>query len=204
MSSTSLLSAVLERAFNRYIQLDECTPQKLAVLEGNIIAVEIKYTSLVLYLDFQHGNVFIHESLDGEPQARIIASPVALMRLGAGADSSDLMFHGEMEIQGDTDLGQQFKHILEELDIDWEEQISRLAGDALAHRISHSFQQLVRWGKETRDIVALDTAEYLQQESGLLPMKAEIDELLSCIDELRSDTDRLEARIRRLHDKAIA
>jgi len=203
LSSTSLLSAVLERAFNRYIQLDECTTQKLAALDGNIIAVEIKYTPLVLYLYFQNGNVFIHESLDGEPQARIIASPVALMRLGAGEDSSDLMFHGEMEIQGDTELGLQFKHILEELDIDWEEHLSRLTGDALAHRIGHGLQQAARWGKETRDIVALNTAEYLQHESGLLPMKAEIDELLSCIDDLRSDTDRLEARMRRLHDKVI-
>lgn len=195
MSSTSLLTAILERAFNHYIQLDECAPKKLADLDGNVIAVEIKYTSLVFYLDFQHGNVFIHESLDGEPQARIIASPVALMRLGTGVDSSDMIIHG------DTELGQQFKHILEDLDIDWEEHLSRLAGDALAHRIGHAFQQAKGWSNETRDIVAANTAEYLQQESGLLPMKPELDELLSSIDELRDDADRLEARVRRLHDK---
>ena len=58
-----------------------------------------------------------------------------------------------------------------------------------------------RWGRSTLKTLKLDLKEYLQEESGLLPVRREIEIFLGDVDALREDTDRLEARIERLRGR---
>jgi ubiquinone biosynthesis protein UbiJ len=59
----------------------------------------------------------------------------------------------------------------------------------------------MQWGSTTADTLGKDLAEYMHEESRMLPQQAEINDFLSAIDEFRSDVDRVEARIKRLIQK---
>ncbi len=103
-----------------------------------------------------------------------------------------------MEIRGDTDTGQAFQDILSEVDLDWEEPLSRLTGDVIAHqagKLVHEGRQFIRQACGTLE---QDLSEYLQEEARLLPARIEVHYFLDEVDRLRSDTDRLTARVARL------
>jgi ubiquinone biosynthesis protein UbiJ len=88
--------------------------------------------------------------------------------------------------------------ILDGLDIDWEEHLSHLTGDIVAHKMGNLVRGIFSWGKQTTKILSQDAAEYLQEESRELPNRREVDAFLKNIDILRSDVDRLEMRVSRL------
>jgi ubiquinone biosynthesis protein UbiJ len=113
-------------------------------------------------------------------------------------DSAPLFFAGEVEIRGDTRLGRQFKSLLADMEIDWEEQLSRLVGDIASHRIAGLFNDLRKWSKTAADNFADDLGEYLQEESRDVVSGAEMGMFYQQVDKLRDDTERLIARIHRL------
>jgi ubiquinone biosynthesis protein UbiJ len=103
-----------------------------------------------------------------------------------------------LEISGDIELGQRFQRILRTLDIDWEEQASRLVGDVAAHQIGRAARALRAWGRDAVRTLGQDATEYLQEESRVLAKRPQVDGFLRDVDRLRGDVDRLLKRLERL------
>ncbi len=199
------IASVLETAINQVLQLDPDTVEQLQQLQGKVIAVELKAVNVTLYLMPQEVpqekalNVFGH--FEGEPDTVLRGTPIAMAKMGLAKNAGDVLFEGDVEISGDVELGQKFREILDGLDIDWEEHLSHLTGDIVAHKIGNLVRGIVGWGKQTTEILGQDAAEYLQEESRELPNRREVDGFLKNIDTLRSDVDRMEMRISRLGDR---
>jgi ubiquinone biosynthesis accessory factor UbiJ len=103
-----------------------------------------------------------------------------------------------VEISGDTHLGHQFGEFMAGLDIDWEEQLSRLTGDVIAHEIGNAARGLLDWGSRQTRTFEQNLQEYLQEELRMTPSRLEIEPFLADVDRLRDDVERLDARISRL------
>ena len=101
-------------------------------------------------------------------------------------------------VEGDTAVGSEFQVALAQLDIDWEELLSRVVGDAAAHQIGQFWRGFRDWSRCTGDLLLRDGTEYLQQERQVLPPRHAIERFLSAVDILREDADRLAVRIERL------
>ena len=84
------------------------------------------------------------------------------------------------------------------IDIDWEEQLSRLSGDVLAHRLGTMVRGALDWGRRAKQSLERDVAEYLREETGLNPRQDEVESFVAGVDVLREAVDRLEARLERL------
>lgn len=194
----TLVCASLEAAVNRVLRLDPDTLARLTALSGKVIAVELRGLNTALYLVPEKSGLNVFSRFDGEPDTALRGTPLALARMGLEKHAGDSLFAGDVEIIGDTELGQEFREILDGLDIDWEEQLSLVTGDAVAHQIGNAVRSASAWGKKTLETLSRDAAEYLQEESRDLPNRGEVESFLTDVDELRSDVDRLEARIKRL------
>ena len=191
-----IICAAVEGAFNRLIAMDPEARRRVAAMQGKVIAVRFKGVDLCLYLIATDRGVQVYPHYDDEPDTEITGTPMGLLSLGLG--NTDAMFDGDVEIIGDVELGQRFKRMLDKLDIDWEEQLSRYTGDAISHHIGRVVRGGLQWGRRTLNTLALDMAEYLQQESRDLPTQAEVSPLLDGVDNLRDDVARLEARVARI------
>ena len=189
---------LLETAFNKYLALDPEAPEKLTAIEGKVIAIAIKGPNRNIYLSINNREIQFLKEYDTEPDATIIGSPAALFRLGIHQDAAPLFFAGEVEIRGDTRIGRQFKSMLTEMEIDWEEYLSRMVGDMAAHRISGMLNELREWTASAYDNFANDVGEYLQEETRDVVGEAELGIFYQQVDNLRDDTERLKARIDRL------
>ncbi len=194
----STAADLLTAAFNNYLALDPEAPEKLKAFDGKLIAIDVKGPDLKLYLSVNGDKVNIASAQDAEPDATIIGSPAALFKLGRHRDSAPLFFKGEVEIRGDTRLGRQFKALLTEMEIDWEEHLSRVVGDVAAHRFMEFVSELNAWGSSAASNFADDMGEYLQEESRDVVSGAELDEFYHYVDRLRDDVERLMARYERL------
>ena len=190
--------SLLEAAFNKYLALDPEAPEKLSAFDGKVICIEIRGVKRRLYLLIRDKKIAVDAHYDDPPDATICGSPPALFKLGLHRDSAPLFFAGEVEIRGDTHLGRQFKSLLADMQIDWEEHLSRLTGDIVAHRIAGLFKQLTQWSSSAADNFADDLGEYLQEESRDVVSGAEMEMFYQQVDQLRDDAERLTARIDRL------
>lgn len=192
------LTAALETALNRYLHLDPNAVQRLAVLEGKVIGIVVEDLNLHMYLLPGKDGVQVLGRCEHPADTMLYATPAALWRLARGGDAARMMLRREVRIEGDTQLGQEFRAILERLDIDWEEHLSGLIGDVLAHQLSRGMQAGRRWSTATAESLEQDLSEFLQEEAQLLPAPAQVLSFMDDVDRLRSDVDRLEARLRRL------
>ncbi len=190
--------AALERVLNEYIALDPEGAAAFSEVAGKIIAIELKGFGTRFTVVPDEGRLQLFGHYDAEPDCLIRATPVALMRMGRTPNQSALLASGEVEIRGDTAAAQAFSNAVRQLDVDWEEQLSRLLGDPIAHQIGNGARAAARWGKQTSETLAADVGEYLQEESRLLPTRYEIDVFLSDVDLLRDDVERTAARVERL------
>lgn len=200
MTTPAVLAAGLETALNALLRLDPETQARLVALDGNVIAIEAEGLGLTLYLQPNASGIQIKESYDGEPTVHIRGTPLALARQGRGQRSTD----GAITVEGNTAVASEFQAALAHLDIDWEEQLAKVVGDAAAHQTGQLLRGVQRWSQQAGDTLLHDSTEYLQHEAQVLPPRYAVEQFLSAVDTLREDADRLAARIERLRQQIAA
>jgi len=198
MSISTLVIASLEQAVNGYLDMDPQAREQMRGLHGQVIAFELQGLGRKLYLIPGQNRLQILSFYEGDPDCTLRGTPLALAAMSEQRTKTDRIFSGDVEITGDTDLAHRLGKILAAMDIDWEEQLSRFSGDIIAHEVGNAVRGTSRWGRSTLNTLKLDLKEYLQEESGLLPVRREIEGFLAEVDTLREDTDRLVARMERL------
>ncbi|MGB5541336.1 MAG: SCP2 sterol-binding domain-containing protein [Gammaproteobacteria bacterium] len=189
---------MLESAANGWMGLDPDNRARMAALEGRCIGIDLTGTGLQLYLYPGEHGIRISGEHEGPADTLLHGSPLALARLGIGGTTGKPLFTGEVTISGDVETGQEFKAILDEMDIDWEEHLSRLAGDTVAHRLGNAARRAGRTLRHGRLTLEQDIGDYLKEELRLLPARIEVDNFAADVARLRTDADRLAARIKRL------
>jgi len=195
------VTAALEVAINRVLALDEETLARLSSMQGKVIGIELRGLDVSLFLIPEINKLSVYGRFEGEPDTLLRGTPIALMRMGLVKHAGDVLFAGDVEISGDVELGQAFSEMLDDLDIDWEEHLSQLTGDLVAHKVGNVIRGAFAWGQQTLETLGKDAAEYLQEENDTLPNHDEVESFLAKVDSVRSDVDRMEARVRRLENK---
>jgi ubiquinone biosynthesis protein UbiJ len=189
----------LEAAINRYLGLDPGTGERLAALDGRVIALELLGLDLRLLFRVHGRRIDVVDDPELKPDTVLRGTPLGVARLGLGrGNAAGTLFSGEVEIAGDVETGQAFKGVLDAIDIDWEEQLARFTGDVIAHQAGNAARVAGRWLDRVRLTLEQDLSEYLQEELRVVPTRIEIENLVEAIDRLAMDTERLEARLNRL------
>ena len=198
MTVTATAFAALEQLLNTAIRLDPETPNRLAPLHGLVIELQLVGPDISLYLIPGPNGIQLLSAFEGKPDCTLRGTPLDLSRMRGSRESADQLFGGAVEISGDTELARQFGDFIAELDMDWEEQLSKLTGDLVAHEIGTAARGLFDWGSAQTRTFEQNLQEYLQEELRLTPSRLEFEPFLSDVDRLRDDVERLEARIARL------
>jgi ubiquinone biosynthesis protein UbiJ len=201
---TMSVTAGLETALNTALRLDPEAFKRLNKFSDKVIAIELQGLDLTLYLLPGANGINLMSQYPAEPDTTLSGTPLAMAKMALGPDASKVLFSGEVTIRGDVETGQRFKRLLDELDIDWEELLSRYSGDIVAHKLGNLVRATAAWGQQTLNILGQDAAEYLQQEGQDLPLPGSVRQYLQAVDAVRDDTARLEARVARLRQHLSA
>lgn len=199
MSLSDLAFAGLEQAINRYLALDPDAVRLLAPDHGRVIRLSLTGLGLDLFfVPQQDGRLQLLRRIEGEADCTLAGSPIDLLRTGDRDESARQLFSGRVRLSGDTELAQRFGNTLAGLDIDWEEQLSKLSGDVVAHQLGRQIRRGRDYVRDLVETVDLDLGEYLSEELRVLPGRNEAEAQFAEIDRLRDDVERAAARLERL------
>ncbi|MFQ6021361.1 MAG: SCP2 domain-containing protein [Acidiferrobacterales bacterium] len=205
MNEPGFLVNVLEQVVNRLVRLDGESLDRLAPFEGKVIRLCIAggvpfASASEIYVLPTAAGLRLLSNYDDEVDVTLRGTLPTFLRLLRGGARLELFAAGELETSGDVELGRRFQRVMENLDIDWEEQVSHVVGDVAAHKLGNFVRDARAWQRQSAQTLGADLAEYLQEESRVLATRARVEAFLEAVDVLRADTDRLEARLRRLRE----
>ena len=195
---SSTLTAMLDTALNAWLRLGDDSAAKLQAIAGKVICIHITGLNIKLYFFPDANGIYTMTEYAGQADVTIKASPISLLRLNMASDRGKTLLDSDVNIEGDMGLSEKFSQILTEIDVDWEEWLSHLIGDIAAYQLGEGIRKASHWCHETQQAMQMNTSEYLQEEIRVLPAEAEVAYYMEQVDTLRADTDRLEARLKRL------
>ena len=190
--------AGLEKAINTYLGLDPDTVTRLAVLEGKVIKIVLTDLQIHFFILPKKNGIQLVADYSQPPHTTISGTSVGLFKASCAQISNSALFKNAIYIDGDTALGESMRHLLTHIDIDWEEQLSHIVGDAVAHQVGVGFRHTIDMGRYTAKTIRDNVREYLQEESQCTPTRAEVESFLHNVSTLRNDVDRAEARLKRM------
>lgn len=189
---------LLETIANRVIGLDPFSQRKLAALDGRVIAIHSDQPDFDFYLQPTDAGLRFLKKPEGEPDVTLRGDMSGFIKLlkSDGAGFSD----AGVRIEGDVEIAQKLKSVMEHLDPDWEEELSHHVGDVAAHQIGRAARGFTRWLQSTHRTVEQNAAEYFQEEARVLATHDQVEQFVEDVDHLRDDVERLVTRVEQLRN----
>lgn len=198
----TLVLAGIERTLNALLAKDAAASERLAALSGQSLLIRFEQPRLAIALHFHRAGIdlcYATEMPEQDADAVVELTPETVSEWISGASLERLMFSGKLSIRGKVFLLEATRDLLFGLDPDWEGELARLLGDTSARSLADGLRQAARWGMRTRRELMADLGEYVTEEARLLPGRRQKERLREHLTDLEIATDRLEARLKRLH-----
>ncbi|AZE14910.1 Ubiquinone biosynthesis protein UbiJ [Pseudomonas chlororaphis subsp. aureofaciens] len=192
------LLASVEHGLNRVLRLDSTALPRLQHLNGKVIAVDCRSPSVQLFvIPGDEGlTLAAHWAADADCTLRTPAS--SLVRLALSQDKTSVLHSPEVELEGDSGVLLELAAILQDLELDWEYELSRWLGPVATQLLSGHLRSRTRWYRQGFASLNQNLAEYLAEESRTLVGQHEAEARFSELDRVKLDLERLEARFERL------
>lgn len=190
-----MFSSVLAAAVNHALEQSGWARDRLRPHAGKTVRFVVVPFDVALTVD--EGGYVRPPGAGAEPALIVRLSPWLLPRLLLEKEAA----YREVQTEGDAELAADVAHLFRHLRWDLEEDLSRVFGDVLAHRLAQGGAALARWPVQAASGIAQMWVEYAREEEPLFPKREEVARFLADVDTLRDDVERLEKRIARLEDQ---
>ncbi|MBL0499112.1 SCP2 sterol-binding domain-containing protein [Aeromonas caviae] len=202
MPMDAMVTAVIETSLNQLLALDKQSPERLRKLTGKVLKLELRELK-PLWFVFSERRLDVLARFEGEAEADAVLS-LSLTALGLLKEPSALTRYireEKLDLSGDPQLVQAFSALLGELDIDWEEELSRYTGDVVAHTLCSGARQARRFVGRELCRSQRQVAEYLTEEARLAPGPLEVASFNDDVEELAQQMKAIELRLARLEQQ---
>ncbi len=190
---------LLQQAINKAMALDDSMSAKLRLLEGKIIQIIIVPLRVHFFIAFSAGEIVLKEQVSSSPDTVIESSPLGLIRLSLlPVSKARSLFHDEIKLSGDIELGQQVKKLFDNFDMDWEGHLAHFTGDVVAYQLGSFLRRGRAFTHDISRSLCLNVTDYLHEELRAFPPEEEINDFYDDVDKLKDDTERLAAQINNL------
>lgn len=187
-----------ESAGNHVLAYDPDFLEQLQPFFKKTFRIELTEPAYTFDLRACPDGFIIEPAGEQKPEVSLRGSLWAFSKLAREGSHSEVFAKGRISMSGDAELGQAFQRVLGGMQIDWEEILAGVAGDATARGVSRAVNEMGAWFKQSSHYFSENTGDFLREELALTPSKVEVDAQSEQIELLRSDTARLEARVTRL------
>jgi ubiquinone biosynthesis protein UbiJ len=195
-----LVTASVETILNRLIQDDPALVRQLARLKGKVIQVHLKEFDKALTFVFSQ-QVDVLACYEGQPDCFLSLTISTLPQLREPANITQLIKQEQLALEGDVQLAQKFAQLMTDCQPDWEEWLSRLTGDIVAHTVARGVKDLGEWIHHRHRRHQAHLAQVLTEEWQIAPGSLEIADFCDQVDEVKSFLGRLEIRVQSLAEK---
>ncbi|MBF0341816.1 MAG: SCP2 sterol-binding domain-containing protein [Magnetococcales bacterium] len=187
------LGIVLNLFFKRYPELKT----RLTELSGKVFEFHVEDQSQSFFMEVTHdGEVLIHTYSDSLPHVVMSGQAGAFLALlFSTTDPDSLFFSRQLQLSGETDTGLRFKNILDNVEIDWEKELSVFVGASGARQLMDLAKQARKSAEQTRSRLETNLETWINRRDP--PRTGQIQALKTQSETLAKELERLEGRIAR-------
>lgn len=108
---------------------------------------------------------------------------------------------GDVHISGDHALGMVILPLIQALQYDWRNDLTRLLGDTVGGKVAQELENLYQHGRAISHGIAAQVADYARESNAAVVGQQQLQQFTAQVETLRDDSARLAARIARLQQK---
>ncbi|MFE8101410.1 SCP2 domain-containing protein [Brenneria goodwinii] len=198
MLITSVLTATLETALNQLLFRDRSMKAARQRLHGKTLQIELAELDVPLVLIFNEHRLDVVSQWEDRADCQLKTRLAVLMKLRDRQHLSSLMRSGDLIIEGDIQVAQQFIGLLDLAEFDPAEWLAPYVGDIVAQGVSQTAQRTL--GVFNRILCRQQQAlsETLTEEWRLAPGKLENAWFQDEVAALEKSTENLAERLAKL------
>ncbi len=171
---------------------------RLSQLQGRVVKISLSDWQIDLYVLFQNQRIQLRPNYSGEVDTVMEGTMRGLFSVSLARASGSSLFEQGIKISGDTELGEKIRDIFQQVNLDWEDFLSRYLGDTVSHQIMWRVKRALGIGQKTFRNLEEHIRDYCIMKWQYLPSRAQVETFYHDIAVLRNDVDRVEARLNRL------
>lgn len=187
-----IFDSAAARALNHLLEREPWACARLAPFTGEVVELRCDPLPPLRLAIAEEGHVRPADPAR-EPALVITATADILTALSKGEEH----VMRSVGVSGNEQLAREILLLLRYLRWDVEEDLSRVFGDVLAHRIAGGARQFAAWQAEAARRFAENVVEYAVEERDLIVSHGEFDAFAEEVARLRDDLARLEQRVER-------
>ena len=192
------LLASVEHGLNRVLRLDSTALARLAHLTGKVIAVDCRSPALQLFILPSDEGLLLASQWAAEADCTLRAPAASLVHLALSRNKTAILHSPEVALEGDSAVLMDLAAVLQDLELDWEYELSRWLGPVATQLLGGHLRSRSRWYQQGFASLNQNLAEYLSEESRTLVGQREAQARFRELDKAKIDLERLEARFERL------
>ena len=192
------LLASVESGVNRILRLDSTALARMRPLTGKVIAVECASPALHLFILPSDEGLLLAAQWAADADCTLRAPASSLLHLALSKDKTAVLHGPQVDLEGDSHVLMELAAILQDLELDWEFELSRWIGPVATTLIAGHVRSRANWYQHGFASLNQNLAEYLSEEARTLVGEREAQARFDELDQLKLDLDRLEARVERL------
>ncbi len=189
------VARLISRALAKAIKHDPDSQKKLKSMAGKVVDLVIMPIEHHLPLAILEDRIEVLSSVPETVDTTISGKPTSLFAMSQNQHIPGL---DGVSINGDATAGQFIADFLKQLKPDWEEALADVFGDVPGYRISETLKTAKTIGSNLINTFFNNSKEYLLYENQELVRSDEMEQFLDDVDDLKSDTARIEQRIEAL------
>ena len=186
---------------NQALKLDPAARQRLQKLSGKRLRIECVEPPVDLIIAIDADSIALLPVDEQAVDSHLRGTLSAFVKLISSEDRAAGIINSDVQLRGSSQLLIELQAIFEQLDLDWEYQLAQMLGDLPAHLIGKLHRESRHWLKQGQPLFMRHLQEFILEEARLSPRLAELESFIAEVQSLRQRSERLEARIQRLHNK---
>ncbi len=174
-----LTAQAFAATFNHLLQSQPWSQERLQRHAGKTLRLNLP--PLLLLVSIETDGMIAAAPEDSEPDATLGVSPLALLHMLSSRPTPQELVH----TAGDATLAVDFGNILQNLRWDAEEDLSKVFGDVLGHRMASTGASLLAHTRQAAENLAANLVEYWTEEKPLLAKRLDIEDFVRQVDAVR-------------------
>ena len=200
---TEFFLTYLSKALNAYLNLDSESVTRFKKLNGKIVTINLLPFNWTFQCHFTEEGVVLQRDELLAADTKISGTPLQFLAISFTKNNRHQFFAKDAAIEGDALIGQQVAELFDQLEIDWEEHLSKFLGDIPAYHTNRVFSKMHKWLRKTEKSFALNIDEFCHEELKWYPPKEALQDFFIEVDTLRADVDRVEIKMQHLEERLL-
>lgn len=201
MTLTPLITAGLETALNRVLYRDRGLKAARQRLAGKVLTLRLSEFSNPLVLVFSEQQLDVLGDWQDVSDCTVITQLKTLPKLRDRQQLTSLIRSGELEVEGDLQVVQQFSALMDLAELDPAEYLAPWIGDIAAQGISQGAQRALRFVKGEVQRRQDYLGQAITEEWRVAPGALELAWFSEEVDAMERSLDALTARLAQLEAK---